>query len=123
MTTKDKRLHIPVKDQQLQKRIKSVLITQGITYERLLELYLKLPNKGDLDALQHKFSSIRVPYLSYIGVNDKQSGHELVSYLWVILAKTALREFDCAKVTATIKQAIKEDTWANTKDDESLLGD
>lgn len=104
--SKDDRMFIPIKSKQTQNQIRTVMKASGLTYEQLIEKYLKMPYAGDLELLENKHKDVKKLYEEYVCEANKHYTHELFEYIWVILAQTALGGCDSKKVIKFITTHI-----------------
>lgn len=89
-TKKNKRLHIPIKDINMQNRIKKVMEVEGLTYEQLCQKYFKLPD-DEFETINTHF--IKAKKILYSKLHDKNLSM-FIDLVWVIIIKTAKNEFD-----------------------------
>jgi len=106
--SKDNRMFIPVKNKQTQHQIRTVMNAAGITYEQLMDRYLKLPYSGDLELLENKYNDVKKLYDEYVCEDNRPHSHELLQYIWAILAQTALGTCDSCVIIEGIKLLMAE---------------
>lgn len=104
--SKDDRMFIPIKSKQTQNQIRTVMKASGLTYEQLIEKYLKMPYAGDLELLANKHKDTKKLYEEYVCEANQHCAHELFEYIWVILAQTALGGCDSKKIIKHITNHI-----------------
>lgn len=105
---KNERLFVPIKNKLTQHQIKTVMDASGMTYEQLIDKYLKLPNTGDLELLECKHEDVKTLYKEYVCEENKKCTHELFEHIWVILANTALGDYDSSKLIIVLEQFMSE---------------
>lgn len=108
--SKDDRMFVPIKDKQMQHQIRTVMKTTRITYEQLMAKYLILPCNGDLELLENKHNETKKLYEEYVCSENKQYTHELFSYIWAILAQTALGNSESHKIIKILKDCFTDTT-------------
>ena len=106
--SKDDRMFVPIKDKQMQHHIRTVMKTTGITYEQLMAKYLRLPCSGDLELLENKHNETKKLYEEYVCIENKEQTHELFSYIWAILAQTALGNSESQKIIKILKDCLTD---------------
>jgi len=113
--TKDPRIFIPLKDPAMQGFIKNALKQEGMTYEKLMHRYFKMPDTAEqLDILHNKFDGVVEGYSNLVPAEAHDDAEAFMSYMWVLIAKTANGSLDPQKIMTTIETALNDDLWASS---------
>lgn len=122
MNKNNARMHIVVKDMNLQSRIHKIMEDQEISHEQLLERYLKLPHEGDLNGLHKKYEQFTKFTKKHIvkskDVNDIEL---LMSHIWAVIANVVEGVYDSQKVSEAILLKIENRGFMQKIDTEAAF--
>lgn len=99
---KKQKKHIIFYDPEIGRKLNEIKKAEGITYDELLKKYLKLP-EDVLDLAQRQHQDI-----AHQLAEKYKNEHliELMGFLWVLISKCALGEYDIKKILSVIEADI-----------------